>query len=529
MASIHLLDCTLRDGGYCNAWNFGFENIKTIIAQLVNANIDIIECGYLSNNACNPDISRFSDVSQLEAVIPANSGKSVFVAMMDYGEFDDKTLPAYNGGALSGIRVAFHKRDRHDALEACHRLQDKGYEVYVQAMVTPSYTPTEFCELIGAVNNIKPYAFYIVDSFGMMKIEQLTRLFYATDFILDDSIALGFHSHNNMQNSYSNAQYLAEIHTRRSLIIDATVMGMGRGAGNLNLELFAEHINDMAGEKYKIKPMLSIIDEVLSTFYKKNYWGYSLPNYLSAFYNLHPNYALYLDEKMNLAVENIEGILSMIEEDKRISYDKNYIEQLYCSYMSRGETQSTKLSQFRKAVSDMPVLLICPGKSATSEADKIAQFATGTVTISVNFDYPGFKTDYIFTSNLKRFKQLDKQQYGRAITTSNINSMQVFLTVDYASLTNNVEGVKDNAALMAVQFLIGLGVKKIILAGLDGFSHESEENYANGKLEFVMQKAKYDLINVGIEQVLRELSKRAEIAFATSERFVHLSGTERSI
>ena len=125
----------------------------------------------------------------------------------------------------------------------------------------------------------------------------MIRLFYIVDYKLDSNIVLGFHSHNNMQLAYSNAQTLVDIQITRNIIIDTSIMGMGCGAGNLNTELFVEYLNDNFDMHYRLKPLLILIDEVLNIFYYENYWGYSLPNYLSAKYNTHPNYAKYLDEK----------------------------------------------------------------------------------------------------------------------------------------------------------------------------------------------------------------------------------------
>ena len=84
-------------------------------------------------------------------------------------------------------------------LEACQKVKEKGYKVFVQAMVSVAYTDEEFLELISRVNEIEPYAFYIVDSFGMMKRKDLTRLFYIVEHNLKPCIWIGFHSHNNLQ------------------------------------------------------------------------------------------------------------------------------------------------------------------------------------------------------------------------------------------------------------------------------------------------------------------------------------------
>ena len=103
---------------------------------------------------------------------------------------------------------------------------------------------------------------------------------------------------------------------------------MGRGAGNLNTELLVEYLNDNIGTSYTFKPLLTIIDEILNPFYQQNYWGYSLPNYLSAKHNTHPDYAGYLDAKKTLTVENMDEIFSMMDDAKRVNYDKEYIECL---------------------------------------------------------------------------------------------------------------------------------------------------------------------------------------------------------
>lgn len=105
------------------------------------------------------------------------------------------------------------------------KVKEKGYKVFVQAMVSVAYTDEEFLELISRVNEIEPYAFYIVDSFGMMKRKDLTRLFYIVEHNLKPCIWIGFHSHNNLQLAYSNAQSLVDMQTNRKLIVDSSVYG----------------------------------------------------------------------------------------------------------------------------------------------------------------------------------------------------------------------------------------------------------------------------------------------------------------
>ena len=347
MGRIQVLDCTLRDGGYCNQWKFGYENAKKIISSLVNAGVEIIECGFITKRVeYDNNITKFTDVAQIRGILPQSNDDKMFVAMMNYGECDLKALPKYDGSSINGIRVAFHKKDAKEALKLCEAIKEKGYLVFIQAMVSLSYSDEEFLSMIKQVNDLEPYAFYIVDSFGEMKKSDLTRLYYLVEHNLKESIKIGFHSHNNIQLAYSNAQTLVDMHTNRELIIDSSVYGMGRGAGNLNTELFVEYLNENNGANYDLKPLLTIIDEILNDFYQSNYWGYSLPNYISATHHAHPNYASYLDDKKTLTVENMNEIFDLIEDDKRVSFDKDYIEDLYIRFMTTGKVHEEHKLEF---------------------------------------------------------------------------------------------------------------------------------------------------------------------------------------
>lgn len=525
MERIRILDCTLRDGGYCNNWNFGFENIKKITLSLAEANIDIIECGFLTNRVdYKKDSSKFTDIRQIGEVIPENRDGKLFVCMINYGEYNAEDLPDYNGEYVDGIRVAFNKRNINEALKLCQGIQAKGYKVFVQAMVSLEYTDEEFLDLIKKCNELGVYAFYIVDSFGAMKTKELIRMFYLVENNLNEDIYIGYHSHNNMQLAYANAQSLANIQTKRQIIIDSSVFGMGRGAGNLNTELFVEYMNDYVDSRYRLKPILTIIDDVLNKFYQENYWGYSLPNYLSASHNAHPNYAGYLDDKKTLTVENIHDIFNMMEPEKKSVFDKKYIEELYVQYMASGQVYEEHLNELKEKLNGKRVLIIAPGKSVEDEKEKVKEFGSqgDVVSISVNFDYPHYDADFIFLSNLRRFREIDKSKRVKMIVTSNIPDCGVYLRTKYTKLLNEIEAVKDNAGMMLIKYLITMGVKEIYLAGMDGYSHDAYENYAEHSMAIITRKAVLNAMNAGMSHMLKEYSEEVDIKFLTQPKFVKL-------
>ena len=519
MSKIKLLDCTLRDGGYCNNWSFGQANIHSIISGLVEANIDIVECGYVSQKQeFDIDRTQYTSFEQIGQFIPNDREGKIFVAMINFGEFNIDDIPEHDGTTVDGIRVCFQKKKRFEALEYCRKIKEKGYKVFVQGMVSLSFSDEEFLDFINRTNEFEPYAFYIVDSFGMMKGKDLIRLFYTVEHNLKSNIKIGFHSHNNMQLAYSNCLSLTQVQSNRTIIIDASVYGMGRGAGNLNTELFTQYLNENCNSNYNLKPLLTIVDEILDDFHKRNYWGYSLPNYISAKNNAHPNYAGFLDDKKTLTVEDMENIFQLMDEDKKVGFDKVYIEELYTRYLATGKVQEEHKDELAQKLKGKTVILVAPGKSSVVEKEKIEN-ADGVV-ISVNFDYP--TSDFVFLSNLRRYRELSKEKYGKCIVTSNIISDGVYMQTKYRDLLNSVETVRDNAGLMAIKFLMAYGVSEIKLAGFDGYSHDTKENYADKHMEFITRNAVLDAMNEGMEEVLGKKKKNIKITFLTTPKYVLL-------
>lgn len=525
MNNIHILDCTLRDGGYCNEWRFGFDNAKKITSGLVESEVEIVECGFLTNKVdYEPDVMKFNTVEEVARIIPQDRGGKLFVAMMNYGEFEVENLPQYDGSSIDGIRVAYHKKNRYEALELCKKIKKKGYLVFIQAMVSLSYSDEEFLETIKIVNDFNPYAFYIVDSFGVMKGKDLTRLFYMVEHNLHSEIWIGFHSHNNMQLAYSNAQLLTTIQTNRNLIIDSSVYGMGRGAGNLNTELFVEYLNENYGKKYQIQPLLILIDEILNDFHQINYWGYSLPNYISAVHNAHPNYAGYLDDKKTLTIKDMNEIFDKMDDEKKVSFDKKYIEDLYLKHMATGKVQEEHKAELKEMLKNKKVLLIAPGRSSIEESQKIKDFASeeNVLVVSVNHAYTETVPQFIFLSNLRRFRELPEGNKEKCIVTSNVVSEEVYLQTKYRDLLNQEEAVADNAGLMAIKFLIMYGVKEIILAGFDGYSHDAMDNYGKSEMTIITRNAVLDAMNVGMSKVLRNYQKEIKISFLTKIKWIDI-------
>lgn len=525
MNNIQILDCTLRDGGYCNNWKFGSQNIKKILKNLVDADIDIIECGFITNRVSyDQDSTKFLTIQDMTSYMPSNGGGKIFVAMMNFGEYDIASLPVCDETIIEGIRVAFHKEHMKEAIRWCKCIDEKGYKVYIQPMVSLNYSEQEFRRLIQECNDCVPNAeaFYIVDSFGGMKKKELLHLFHLAEDNLKTNIKIGFHSHNNMQMAYANAQILAEIPTSRDIIVDTSVMGMGRGAGNLNTELFVEYLNDERNANYQLEPLLELIDQVLAHFYYERCWGYSLPNYLSAKYNTHPSYANYLSDKNTLTVAEMNRLFISMDMGMRTHFDKKYIDSLYTSFMVNGDVNEEHLQEFTRRIAGKKILIIAPGRSVEEEREKIIKFVqdNNAITIEINFKYKYLEADYLFLSNIRRYRDVNRVELKRAIVTSNISADDAYIRTSYLNLRNEIVGVEDNAGMMLIKLLIDRGITELYIAGMDGYTHNVEDNYADKSLCMESTKEKLDKMNEGMKRVIAIYSKRCKMHFLTVPRFI---------
>lgn len=521
MSNIAVLDCTLRDGGYINNWNFGAKNIKRIVQGLCQARTDIVECGYLAADAgLEEGKSLLADIDCFEKYLDGCDADREYVCMINYGDFDIAKLPDRKGRMISGIRLAFHKKNLKEALDQCENLKQKGYDVYVQPMVTMEYTDMELLDLIGKVNRIAPRALYMVDSFGAMRKKDMLRMYYLVNHNLNGDIMIGLHTHNNLQLAYSNAQALVEIAGNREIIIDTSIFGMGRGAGNLNTELFMEYLNDLHEGKYDVAPLLKVMDSVLTKIFITNRWGYSLPYYLTAVYNCHPNYASFLASKNTLTVEEINVLLSQIQGEKKNSFDKKYVTQLYEGYMNSGAEQEKSIDNILNFLRGQTVVLVAPGKTISTHRERILAFIKEqqSITIAINMNYSAYPADYIFVSNIRRFRELEAEYYEKTIVTSNIRSDEVLARLGYDKLENSLEGVRDNAGLMAIRFLIDAGVKKIFLAGFDGYSAGINDNYAAEDSYLNTDSELLNKMNEGMRVMICEYKKEIAIQFITPSK-----------
>lgn len=489
MKSIRVLDVTLRDGGCVNDFNFGQSYMEKILASLEAAGVDVIELGYIDEkNGSSQGRTKYVNEKVIQEFFLKNKKPGInYVVMMDYGKFDVDKLGTKTIDGIDGIRLAFHKKNRYDIIPMGKKLIEKGYKFYIQPMITLRYSDAELIELIDLVNRELPDAsgFYIVDSFGEMRPNDMSRLLNLVDNNLISTMTLGFHSHNNLQLSYSNAMSMLQFATSREIMIDCSIMGMGKGAGNLNTELLLEHLNLFYGKDYKIPPLLEVIDKVINQLHDEFYWGYAPEYYLSSANHCTPSYASYFYNKHMLPIDQVGELLSMISEEKKISFDREYAEELYRQYNESKSVDDTAIiEELKSEMIGKTVLLIAPGKSVGSALNVICDLShqDDILTIGLNSTLD-MDFDYLLTTRLDIYDQAVAAGKNIIVPSSVSKGGRGSVKIlNYKKWIEVDERTHDSSSVIAFNLLQACGVKNILLAGFDGFSTNINDNYYDPNL-----------------------------------------------
>lgn len=530
MKNLRLLDCTLRDGGYLNDWEFGHDTMVNVFERLVSANVDVIEIGFLDerrqfdiNRSIMPDTASVARIyGELE------KRQAMVVGMIDYGTCGIEHIQPCEQSYLDGIRVIFKKHLMYDAIAFCKQVKALGYQVFAQAVSITSYNDDELTELARLVNDLHPFAMSMVDTYGLLHQDNLYHIFEVLDEKLLPDICLGYHAHNNFQMGYANCIEMINAKANRPMLVDGTLYGMGKSAGNAPLELLAMYLNENCGKNYDVSQMLEAIETSILELQKKVPWGYNLFYYVAASNKCHPNYVSYLINKHTLSIRSVNEILKKIEEPKKLLYDKAYIEKLYLDYQTWDCDDTAALGALKAQWRDKLILVLGPGKSCVSCRDIILNYIAERhpLVIAINFVPDWCQADFVFLTNSKRYLQmstsLSKMNASRPpiIATSNVTKTNGMFPyeLNYSCLIDEKAFVQDNSLIMLMRLFMKTGVNEVALAGFDGYVHD-EMNYFNTNMEYSFVKEYAQVLNEYARNFFADNADRLKVTFVTPSRY----------
>lgn len=305
---IKVLDCTIRDGGLMNNHKFDDEVVKAVYSACAEAGVDYMEVGYKASRrgivAGEYGDWKYSTEEAIRRIVGDNAGGPKISVMADAERCDyhEDILPKEQS-VIDMVRVATYISQIPTALDMVKDAHDKGYETCINLMSVSTVPERELDEGLDLLANSEAGAIYLVDSFGALYSEQVHYLVRKyMHYARGAGKEVGFHAHNNLQLAFAN--------TIESIVIganflDATMAGLGRGAGNCPMELL---IGFLHNPKYHIRPILKCIEDTIEPMRAKLGWGFDLPYMLCGFLNQHPRAAI----KYN-ASKDREGIVKFYD------------------------------------------------------------------------------------------------------------------------------------------------------------------------------------------------------------------------
>ncbi len=291
-SEIKVLDCTIRDGGLMNNHKFDEKVVKAVYEANVEAGVDYMEFGYKgSHKIFSTDEHgpwKFTTEEDLRKIVGDNDTDLKLSVMADVDRTDYKTdiLPC-DESVLDMIRVACYIHQIPAALEMVQDAYEKGYETTVNLMAVSTVQELELDKAVELVAKSPTDAIYLVDSFGSLYSEQiqyLTKKYLS--YMEPEGKIVGMHAHNNQQLAYANT---IEAIVQGANILDASMAGLGRGAGNCNLELLLGFLHN---PKYKLRPIFNCIQEFVEPMREKLLWGFDIPYMITGQLNQHPRDAI---------------------------------------------------------------------------------------------------------------------------------------------------------------------------------------------------------------------------------------------
>ena len=323
--SVQITDCTIRDGGYLFSKNPSPEFAKGIMKGLTDAGIDFVETGFLQTNVTD-DTLVYGNSADAMRFILADRRNTNFLGFCDNSRYSLKDLDDYNGKSFKWLRISFAQHEIDGALDFCAGAMRKGYHVQFNPMDSISYTDEERAFLIEKVNKVKPASFSIVDTFGAMDMMDLVHIFRQVDSLLDKDIKIGLHSHDNLGLSCALAERMIELaeEAGRDIIVDGSLFGMGRGAGNAKTELLADYINKHCGGHYDIRKLLETIDTYITPVMAELDYGYDLPMYVCGVLHSHVDNVYHLKNKYGCSAKEMFDVVSALSPQQRTRYGVGY-------------------------------------------------------------------------------------------------------------------------------------------------------------------------------------------------------------
>ncbi|MDI9337862.1 MAG: DUF115 domain-containing protein [Alphaproteobacteria bacterium] len=511
-----IIDCTIRDGGHLNNWEFDPDVVKNSYYAALKSGVDFFEIGYrfpFQKKGCgaygySKDEFLFStiepnDKCKLLLMINASNAAEVEVK-----ECKPELTP------IKGIRVAAYPYEYEKAFTLLEELKNKGYLVYLNLMAASEINDVQYDQLKEWKNKNIIDCIYFADSFGSFLPTDIPYFIKKLQSLGFENV--GFHSHNNLQMAFANTLIATDLGAN---YVDGSIYGMGRGAGNLPIEIFLGYLEKKGLKQYNTVPYLEVIDRYFYTMHREIEWGYKLETLIGGLANVHPYYIEEIFKRNTYTVDEIWNATKIIKENCPTSFSLTEFNQTLNQrfYTPINEENAGELIEkitdelriiraddafkletftFRDSHKKQKFLIIANGPSLTQYLEEIKDLIKqeNLITIGVNNLQNLIIPNYHIFINRKRLqKYVDKTNsqsqllfpsyLGKQFVEEHTQNLQSKInyfnleTIDNNKVVEFIDGINintiyPNVSIAAIGIAKLMGASEIFAVGIDGYIDE---------------------------------------------------------
>ena len=499
--NLQILDCTIRDGGYLNNWIFNKELVRESYRALSKSGIDYVEMGFRGTEKYFQrekfGLWRFTPDELIREVTHNINGAKIAV-MGDFGKIDLEDFSSASDSPVNLVRIAVHKDKTKEAIDLLERIKGKGYLTSLQCMGYSTYTEVEKQELFEQLRTTEIDYVYVADSYGSIVPFQIRELF--EPLLEIGGFRVGFHPHNNIQMAFANSLEAIRMGVH---IIDSSIYGMGRGAGNLPTEIILSFLLKGSTNSYNVLPVLNCIERFFLDLQKETPWGYELPYMISGILNCHPNYAKEFLRRKTFSMEDIWSGVECIRELNPIGFSAEMVEKIvaaglvldsktrsvtYATEMPKAPTQALPKPTYVDRHKGREFLVLANGPNLKNSKTEIEEFIQryDPVILGANYLAGLFVPYYHAFNNKKRFVSYVDEVNPRSRLLLGVNipgeMIREYVPREYEHLVFHdfLEGNFDihegviatncgTISVLLVGIAVVMGADRVFVAGMDGY------------------------------------------------------------
>lgn len=510
-----VLDCTLRDGGYYNNWDFSQDIVTAYLRAMADAGIDYVELGLRNfDNGGFKGAFAFTTEPFLNGLdLPQGptygvmvDAKTLLDAKLNPVEAVDKLFVASEISKIGLVRIAAHFHEVEHCGPVVKRLKDLGYIVGFNLMQSGGKPSEEIAEKAAIADSWDGLdVLYFADSLGNMDSGEVLRIISAMR--TSWSGELGIHTHDNMSKGLSNSVAALE---NQVTWLDSTVTGMGRGAGNTQTEYLLTTLNDMHSlDKYNPEPVYSIVIKHFEQMQRECGWGSNLPYFLAAKNGIHPTYIQNMLSNSHFqSDEVVAAIQYLIALDGTEKYSSDVLSKAL--NINSADTPISGTDKLKNAFSGKEVLIVGSGPSSSKYASAIESYIKlknpVVITVNVNNAIAASLVDFYCVSH--NTKYLSQADLYKELQSPIIAPMHRFTSAELQSISDIVDygieiadefEVNDSYCKLPKEITIGYAIaaaingsaSNISMVGVDGYS--SNDSRQQDMLDFLKQVSQFNL------------------------------------